>query len=73
MIWIRKDKGRKHRSLSWQCKEGFGLYLRNEDEMMVGDVGYCNHNVNNGPGLYLCNDLFMDIMKTWMSSRPTSS
>ena len=45
MIWIRKDKGRKRRLLSWQCKKGPGLYLRDDDVMMVGNVGYCSGNV----------------------------
>ena len=34
------------------------------DEMTVGDTGYCSGNVMNGPGLYLCNGLFVDMMKT---------
>ena len=46
MIWIQKDKGRKRRLLSWKCKEGPGLYLRDDDKMMVVNAGYCSGNVN---------------------------
>ena len=45
MIWIEKDKGRKRRLLTWQCNEGPGLDLRDFDEMMVGNIGYCSGNV----------------------------
>ena len=101
MIWIRKDKGRKHRLFLSQCKEGHGLYLCDDDEIMVGNTGYCSGNVNkvlgctymmiwynekmvgdtsycsknvkNGHVLYLRNGFIIDMINTYMRSRPTSN
>ena len=41
--------------------------------MKVGDTGYCHGNVKNGFGLYLCDGLLIDMMKTWMRTMPTPS
>ena len=41
------------------------------NEMTVGDIGDCSGNVMNGPGMYLRDGLLMDMMKTWMRTRPT--
>ena len=43
------------------------------DEKMIGNTRYCSGNVKNGPSLFLWNGFLMDMMNTWMRSRPTSN
>ena len=40
------------------------MRLSRYDEMMVGEIGNCCGNVMCGPGLYLCDGLLVDMMKT---------
>ena len=39
--------------------------------MTVGDAANCTGNVMNGPGFYLHDGLLIDMMNTWMRTRPT--
>ena len=43
------------------------------NEMTIGDSCDCSGNVMNGHGIYVLDGFLMNMMKTWMRTRPTPS